>query len=99
MGLRKDSMESLDLAPRGDFLHLPVSEARSMLDRISGRTPCTSIHNELPEKEKESSLKQEESFDSQITTTQIPRFSYQFRTINTPKSSKGRRNSTFENPC
>jgi hypothetical protein len=50
-------MESHDLASRGDFLHLPVSEARSMLDRISGRTPCTSIHNELPEKEKESSSK------------------------------------------
>ena len=31
-----------------------------MLDRISGKTPCTSIHNELPEEEKESSSKQEE---------------------------------------
>jgi hypothetical protein len=33
---------------RGDFLHLSTSEAWSMLDRISGKTPCTSIHNELP---------------------------------------------------
>ena len=31
-----------------------------MLDRISGITPCTSIHNELPEKKKESSPDQEE---------------------------------------
>ena len=31
-----------------------------MLDRISGKIPCTSINNELPEEEKESSLDQEE---------------------------------------
>ena len=31
-----------------------------MLDRISGKTPCTSIHNELPEEEKKSSPNQEE---------------------------------------
>ena len=60
MGLSKDSMESLDVASRGAFLHLSISEARSMLDRISGKTPCTSIHNELPEEEKESSPEQEE---------------------------------------
>ena len=39
---------------------MPASEARSMLDRISGKTPYTSIHNELPEKDKESSPKQED---------------------------------------
>ena len=50
MGLSKDSMESLDAASRGAFLHLSTTEARAMLDRISGKTPCTSIHNELPEK-------------------------------------------------
>ena len=31
-----------------------------MLDRISEKTRCTSIHNELPEEEKEASLEQEE---------------------------------------
>jgi hypothetical protein len=31
-----------------------------MLDRISGKTPCTNIHNELPKKEKKSSPDQEE---------------------------------------
>ena len=31
-----------------------------MLDRISGKSPCTSIHNELPEEEKKPSPKQEE---------------------------------------
>ena len=53
-------MESLNVASRGAFLHLSASEARSMLDRISGRMPYTSIPNKLPEEEKESSLKQEE---------------------------------------
>jgi hypothetical protein len=52
-GLSKDSMESLDVASRGAFLHLSASEARPMLDKISGKTPCTNIHNELPEEEPE----------------------------------------------
>ena len=59
MGLSKDTRESLDVASRGAFLHLSTSEARAMLDRISGKTPCTSIHNELLEKEKKSSPDQE----------------------------------------
>ena len=53
-------MESFDAASRGAFLHLSASEARATLNRISGKTPCTSIHYELLEEEKESSLKQEE---------------------------------------
>ena len=59
MGLSKDSLESLNAASRGAFLQLSASEARSMLDRISGKTLCTSIYNELPKEEKESSLEQE----------------------------------------
>jgi hypothetical protein len=55
MGLSKDSRESLNAASRGAFLHLSTTEARAMLDRISGKTPCTSIHNELPDKENKSS--------------------------------------------
>jgi hypothetical protein len=47
MCLSKDSMEFFDESSRGAFLHLSASEARAMLDRISGKTPCTSIHNEL----------------------------------------------------
>ena len=47
-------------ASRGAFLHLFASEARAMLDRISGKTPCTTIHNELPKEEKKSSPDQEE---------------------------------------
>ena len=39
---------------------MSVSEARSMLDRIIGKIPYTSIHDELPEEEKESSPEQEE---------------------------------------
>jgi hypothetical protein len=60
MGLSKDSRESLDLASRGAFLHLSASEARSMLNNISEKSHCTSIHYEFPEKEKESSPEQEE---------------------------------------
>ena len=59
-GLSKDSMESLNAASRRAFLHLSASEARSILDRISGKTLCTSIRNKFTEKEKKSSPDQEE---------------------------------------
>jgi len=36
MGLSEDSTQTLDQASRGAFFHLSVSEARSMVDRISG---------------------------------------------------------------
>jgi hypothetical protein len=71
MGFSKDSMESLNAASRGGFLHLSTSEARAMLDRISGKTPCTSIHYKLLEEEKESSPKQEE--EVLIAKTQLLR--------------------------
>jgi hypothetical protein len=38
---------------------LTVSEVRTIIDKIIGKTPYTSTHDELPE-EKESSLEQEE---------------------------------------
>jgi hypothetical protein len=60
IGLSKDSRESLDLASRGAFLHLSASEVRYVLNKICKKTPCTSIHYELPEEEKESSPEQEE---------------------------------------
>ena len=60
MGLSEDSAQSLDQASRGAFLYLTVSEAKSMLDRISGKTSCTSIHDQLPKVEKESSSEQVE---------------------------------------
>jgi hypothetical protein len=60
MGLSKNSMKFLYMASRGAFLHLSASEARSMLDRIIRKTPCTSNHDELPKGEKESSPNQEE---------------------------------------
>ena len=60
MGLSKDSIESLDAASRGAYLHLSSSKARSMLDKISGKTPCTSNDNKLLKEEKESSFEQEE---------------------------------------
>ena len=60
MGLSEDSAQTLDRASKGAFLHLSISEARSMLDIIIGQIPYTSIHDKLPEEEKESSPKQEE---------------------------------------
>ena len=60
MGLSKDSMQSLDITSRGAFCCLSVSEARTILDKIIGNTPCTSIHDELPEEEKKLSPEQEE---------------------------------------
>jgi hypothetical protein len=54
LGLDKDSRESLSAASGGSFLSLPVSEARSILEKISETTPCTSMHSELLEEEKES---------------------------------------------
>jgi hypothetical protein len=59
VGLSKDFRESLDLASRGAFLHLSASEAKSILNKISEKTPCTSIHFELLEEENESSPEQE----------------------------------------
>ena len=53
-------MKSLDAASRGAFLHLSASEARSMLDKISEKNPCTSNHNKLLKEENESSPEQEE---------------------------------------
>ena len=55
MGLSKDSRESINAASRGAFLHLSASKARSMLNKISEKTHCTSNHYERPKEEKESS--------------------------------------------
>ena len=72
MGLSKDSMESLDAASRGAFFHLSTSEARAMLNRISGITPYTSIHNELLEEDKESPPEQEEEDKDLLGSILIP---------------------------
>ena len=60
MGVSTDPAQSLDIASRGAFLCLSVSKARTILDKIIGITPCTSIHDELPEEEKKSCHNQEE---------------------------------------
>ena len=39
---------------------MTVSEARTILDRIIGKTPCTNIQVELSEEKKESSPEQQE---------------------------------------
>jgi hypothetical protein len=60
LGLSKDDAQDLNTASRGSFLSLSISEARLVLHKILRRTTCTSIHDELLEEEKESSLEQEE---------------------------------------
>jgi hypothetical protein len=60
LGLSKDNTQDLNVAFGGAFLSLSISEARLVLDKIIGRTTFTSIHDELPEEEKESSPGQEE---------------------------------------
>ena len=50
MGLSKDSMEPLDQASRGAFLHLFVSETRSMLHRISEKLPALAFIMNSPRK-------------------------------------------------
>ena len=60
MGLSKDSEQFLDSTSRGGFLHLSASKSRTILDKIIGYIPYTSIHDELLEEEKESSPEQEE---------------------------------------
>ena len=39
---------------------MSASKARTILDKIIAKIPCTSIHDELPEEEKKSSSEQEE---------------------------------------
>jgi hypothetical protein len=60
MGLNKDLKNFLDMSSRGVFLHLSASKARAILGKIIGHISYTSIHDELPEKEKKSSPEQEE---------------------------------------
>jgi hypothetical protein len=55
LGRSKDDAEDLNASSGGAFLSLFVSEARLVLDKIIGCTPYTSIHDELPKEEKESS--------------------------------------------
>jgi hypothetical protein len=54
LGLAKDSKESLNLASRGAFLHLPIIEARPMLDKV------VQSYSECSEEGKESPPEQEE---------------------------------------
>ena len=53
-------MNFLDMASRGAFLHSSASKARTILNKIIGCIPYTSIHDELSEEEKKSSPEQEE---------------------------------------
>jgi hypothetical protein len=60
MGLSKNSVQFLDLASRGAFLHFSASKAGTILDKIIGHIPYTDSHDELPKEEEESTPEQEE---------------------------------------
>ena len=77
LGLTIESRESLDLASGGAFLHLSITEARPMLEKVVQAYP------ELSEEEKESSPEQKE--EVLVVKTQSPQS--QDLAI-TPKQSK-----------
>ena len=54
--LSRENKETLNIASRGSFYHLPASEARDLIDSLSGKFP--SIY--IPKKEKEPVPRQEE---------------------------------------
>jgi len=49
LGLRQSSAQFLDLASKGAFLHLPISEGRVVLATILDNTPYTDDHSDAPE--------------------------------------------------
>ena len=67
-----------------------------MLDKISGKTPYTSMHNELLEEEKESSPdQQEEVLIAKPQPLQSQNLAINHELSIPPKSSKWRKKSTF----
>jgi len=59
MGLSKETMQFLDIALRGLFLHVFANNGRNILDKILENTPYTGIHDEFPKKVEEKLLKEE----------------------------------------
>jgi len=55
-GLSRENKQTLNTASRGSFYHLPASEARDLIDSLSGKFP--SIY--IPEEKKEPVPRQEE---------------------------------------
>src|SRR5919204_3576970 len=51
LGLRQTSAQFLDLASKGAFLHLPISEGKDVLATILENTPYTDNHNEAPKED------------------------------------------------
>ena len=49
LGLSKKSAQFLDIASGGTFLHLCISEGRSILDTIHENSPYTDGHHDSPE--------------------------------------------------
>ena len=80
MGLSKETMQFLDIASGGSFLHVSASIGRNIIDKILENTPYTGIHDEFPEEVEEKLLKEEpqivepepEPIQSPIQTSAIP---------------------------
>ena len=51
LGLRQSSAQFLDLASKGAFLHLPISEGRVVLATILDNTPYTDDHSDALEED------------------------------------------------
>ena len=49
LGLSQTSAQFLDLASKGAFLHLPISEGKDVLMTILENTPYTDTYDEAPE--------------------------------------------------
>jgi hypothetical protein len=69
LDLRQSSTQFLDLASKGAFLHLPISEGRVVLATILDNTPYTDDHSDTP-KEDQAPRDETSSADATVATSQ-----------------------------
>jgi len=69
LGLRQSSAQFLDLASKGAFLHLPISEGRVVLATILDNTAYTDDHSDAPE-EDQAPRDETSSADTTVATSQ-----------------------------
>jgi len=67
LSLKQSSAQFLDLASKGTFLHLPISEGRVVLATILDNTPYTDDHSDAPEEDQ--ALRDETSSADAIVAT------------------------------
>jgi len=69
LGLRQSFAQFLDLASKGAFLHLPISEGRVVLATILDNTPYTDDHSDALE-EDQAPRHETSSADAIVATSQ-----------------------------